>query len=154
MEQQFLETWDIFNRVHLFFLDAIAPETLNDTFKPGTRTAGEHLAHIVNVRLLWLKSGAPELLEGLEKIEKTDAADKARLERGFAESGQAIRALLEKGIAEGGKIKGFKPHASAFLGYLIAHEAYHIGKIEAILRHNGHPVDDKTHYGIWEWGVR
>lgn len=154
MEPQLLETWNIHNRIQLFFLEAVAQEVLQDSFTPRTRTTGEHLAHIINVRQMWLKSAAPELLEGLTKIEKTDAHDKEILRAGYATSGQAIGNLLETALANGGKIKGFKPHAVAFLGYLIAHESYHLGKVEAILRHNGHAVDDKTHYGIWEWGVR
>ena len=34
-------------------------------------------------------------------------------------------ALLGKAVASGGKVKGFKPHATAFLGYLISHESQH-----------------------------
>ena len=51
-------------------------------------------------------------------------------------------------------MKNFKPHAAAFLGYLISHEANHRGHIELALRQAGIPLDDKIAYGQWEWGVR
>ncbi|MDQ6694251.1 MAG: hypothetical protein M3014_07495 [Chloroflexota bacterium] len=54
----------------------------------------------------------------------------------------------------GGKIKGFKPHAVAFLGYMIAHESYHHGEIGLLLGQMGHPLDKKVAYGLWKWGVR
>jgi len=50
--------------------------------------------------------------------------------------------------------EGFKPHAAAFLGYLISHESHHRGQIVLSLKQAGHPVDKKIQYGIWEWGVR
>ncbi len=54
----------------------------------------------------------------------------------------------------GGKIKGFKPHAVAFQGYLIAHESHQRGQIGWTLKATGQPLDKKTAYGLWEWGVR
>jgi len=69
-------------------------------------------------------------------------------------SGQAIASLLQKALAAGGKVKGFKPHAVAFLGYLISHESHHRGQIGWTLKNTGHPLDQKTAYGLWEWGVR
>ena len=61
---------------------------------------------------------------------------------------------LIEALATGGRVKSFKPHAAAFMSYLISHEGYHTGKIDLILSLNGHALPDKAHYGIWEWGVR
>jgi len=107
-----------------------------------------------NVRLDWLKAAAPELLEGLAKIPKEEAVDRELLRRSLEKSGRAVELLLRKGIEAGGRIKGFKPHAVAFLGYLISHESYHRGEIGIILTQSGHSLDKKVAYGIWEWGVR
>ena len=41
-------------------------------------------------------------------------------------------------------MKGFKPHATAFLGYLISHESHHRGQIGWTLKQSGHPLDQKT----------
>jgi uncharacterized damage-inducible protein DinB len=62
--------------------------------------------------------------------------------------------LLVKAIANSGKVKNFKPHATAFLGYLISHESHHRGQIGWTLKHSGHPLDQKIAFGLWEWGVR
>ena len=154
MEEQLLETWAIHSRVVLYVLDAVAPEALGDVGAGKGRSVGEQFAHIHNVRLLWLKSAAPALLAGLEKIERPAATDKALLHGSLAASGEAIGALLREALATGGRVKGFKPHAAAFLGYLIAHESYHQGDLGVALAQSGHPLDRKTAYGMWEWGVR
>jgi uncharacterized damage-inducible protein DinB len=153
IEDQLLDTWNIHNRINLFLLDAIPPEALTGVSASKGRSVGEQFAHIHNVRLMWLKTAAPELMEGLEKIEKEAAVDKTLLMRSLDESGRAVEMLLQKGI-ESGKIKSFKPHPAAFLGYLISHESYHRGEIGIILTQSGHPLDKKVSYGMWEWGVR
>jgi uncharacterized damage-inducible protein DinB len=153
MEEQLFDTWNLHNRVNLYVLDAIAPESLSGVSASKGRSVGEQFAHIHNVRLMWLKSAAPELLEGLEKIEREEAGDKELLQRSLDVSGRAIEILLRQGL-EKGKIKGFKPHAVAFLGYMISHESYHRGEIGMILTQSGHPLAKKVAYGMWEWGLR
>lgn len=154
MEEQLVATWNIHDRIHRYLLDAIPPEALGSVSASKGRTVAEQLAHVHNVRLMWLGSAAPELLDGLQKIEKGAAADKETLSAALTASGRAIEALLRKSFASGGRIKGFKPHAAAFLGYLISHESHHRGQIVLTLKQAGHPVDKKTAYGVWEWGVR
>jgi uncharacterized damage-inducible protein DinB len=103
---------------------------------------------------MWLKAAAPELLEELEKLGDDDAAPGKDALRGALEaSSAAIETLLARGL-EAGKIKGFKPHPMAFLGYLISHESHHRGQVMLALKANGHLPDKKVQYGIWEWGVR
>jgi uncharacterized damage-inducible protein DinB len=88
------------------------------------------------------------------KIEKGDIVNQASLRKLLTASGQAIETLLKKSLTSDGKIKDFKPHAPAFLGYMISHEAYHHGEIGVELTRIGYPLDKKTGYGMWEWGVR
>jgi uncharacterized damage-inducible protein DinB len=154
MQEQLLETWTIHNRVNLYLLDAIEPEALQGTASSKGRSVGEVFLHLHNVRLLWFKSAAPELLEGLQELEKEQASEKPLLHAALAQSGEAVEQLLKKGFEQGGKIKGFKPHAIGFLGYLISHESYHRGEIGLILTQAGHPLDQKVAYGMWAWGVR
>src|ERR1700682_1832788 len=153
-EKQFLETWDIHNRINLYLLDALEPATLGSYSASKGRSVGEQFAHVHNVRLMWLKAAAPDLLQELEKIEKAQAGDKKLLRKSLLASGEAIKALLSKSIAAYGKVKGCKPNAVAFLAYLISHESHHRGQIVVSLKQAGHPVDKKVQYGIWEWGVR
>jgi uncharacterized damage-inducible protein DinB len=151
---QLLETWQIHNRINLYLLDAIDASSLGSHSASKGRSVGEQFAHVHNVRLMWLKSAAPELLKGLTKIENEQANDKKLLAKSLAESAQAIGALLAQSLEAGGKVRGFKPHAAAFLGYLVSHESHHRGQIALSLKQAGKPLDKKIAYGLWEWGVR
>ena len=151
---QVLESWDIHNRINLYLLDSIDPAHLNSTLSSKGRNVGQQFGHIHNVRLMWLKVSAPDLLKGLNKIEKDDALSKKLLSSSLAKSAKAITTLLEKAFASDGRVKNFKPHAAAFLAYLISHESHHRGQILLALKQSGHAVDKKIQYGIWEWGMR
>jgi uncharacterized damage-inducible protein DinB len=153
-QSQLIDAWEIHNRINIYLLDAIDPGHLTDLSASKGRTVGEQFAHIHNVRLMWLKSAAPELLDRVQKIEKENAGDKRLLEESLIESGKVMSELLNRAEAAGGKLKGFKPHSGAFLGYLISHESHHRGQITLSLKQAGHPIDKKTQFGLWEWGVR
>ena len=153
MEDPLVDTWAIHARINLYLLDAVPEEALGAAL-PKCRTVYDQFAHIHNVRLMWLKSAAPELLAGLEKLETKVGGTRDQLKTALEASGQAVEGLLRKAQASGGKVKGFKPHATAFLGYLISHESHHRGQIGWTLKQTGHPLDQKTSYGLWEWGVR
>jgi uncharacterized damage-inducible protein DinB len=149
---QVLDSWNIHARIVLYLLDAVQEEHLTDSATKKGRTVGVHFAHIHNVRLMWLKASAPELLEGLTKLEG-DAITKGQLAEALQQSADAVQTLLETSV-QAGRVKSFKPHLPAFIGYLISHEGFHMGKIDLILSLAGHAVPDKAHYGMWEWGVR
>jgi uncharacterized damage-inducible protein DinB len=154
LEEQLIDTWNIHNRINLYLLDAISGDALAVALAPKHRTVHDLFAHIHNVRLMWLKSAAPDLLTGLDKVETKSAGTKAQLKAALEGSGQAIEKLLRQGLATGGKVKGFKPHAVAFVGYLISHESHHRGQIGWTLKNTGHALPQKIAYGLWEWGVR
>ena len=153
-EKQIIDTWNINNRVTLYMLEAIPSAALNDLSASKGRTVAQQVAHLHNVRLMWLKEAGPELMAGLDKIEREAPADKKLLARSLKDSGKAMELLFKKALENDGRIKGFKPHITAFLGYVVAHEAHHRGQIALSLKQSGHTLDKKTSYGMWEWGVR
>jgi uncharacterized damage-inducible protein DinB len=149
---QLTETWQIHNNINLYLLESIDEANLKDISLSKGRNVGEQFAHMHNVRLMWLKVAAPELLANLNKIEKEKIGKKI-LAGELQLSADAVKNLFEQAEPTG-KIKGFKPHATAFLGYLISHESHHRGQIMLSLKQSGHMVDQKIQYGLWEWGVR
>ena len=154
MSRELVETWRINSRINLYLLEAIAEENLSDALSSEGRNVGEQFAHINNVRLMWLKEALPSVLEKTVKVEKEMADDKKLLRDCLTKSGEAVAALVENASNNGGRVKGFKPHVTAFVVYLGSHEAHHRSQIILALKQSGHPVDKKTLFGIWEFGVR
>jgi uncharacterized damage-inducible protein DinB len=152
MPNPLIETFAINNRINLYLLNAVGEQHLTDVSPSKGRTVGEQFAHIHNVRLMWLQSAAPTLLEGLTKIEK-GTISKQILIGALTDSGQAVEKMLELCLAQN-RVKGFKPHPESFVGYIIAHESHHRGQINLILKLCGHAVGKSTQFGMWEWGTR
>ncbi len=155
LAEQFIDSWDIHQRILFYLMDAIPPEALGATASNGGRSVGQMLAHIHAVRLMWLEVSAPDLMTGLEKIpaRKKDDFTKDQLRAALESSHTAMETLFKRGF-ETGKIKDAKPHPAGFFSYFVAHEWYHIGEIGITLTQAGFPLDEKTAYGIWDWGKR
>jgi uncharacterized damage-inducible protein DinB len=152
LSEQLLDTWRISVRVGLYALDGVDAEGLDAADVRG-RTPRQQFVHIHRVRRMWLEHTAPDLHATVDDVDEAGAAGGEALRAALQASGAAVEELLRRGL-EGGRIKGFKPHPAAFLGYLVAHEAYHLGDIGVRLSQAGHPLGKKVSYGLWEWGVR
>lgn len=145
-----LQAWEIHCRIHAFFIEALSDAQWTSKPEKG-KSVRDQFSHCHNVRLMWLKASAPDLLDGLEKLEE---ATPREVIAGLEASGRAVGQMIEEVGDPGGRIKNFKPHASAFVAYLIAHESHHRGMAELALRQANLPLEDKVSYGLWEWGSR
>jgi len=141
------------NRINTFLIQNI-PDTAWREKPPGGkgRDIASMVAHIHNVRLMWLKSAAPNapMPQKLEGDDFTKDAAIAALEI----SRQALEEVLSASLRTDGRIKGFKPDAGSFLAYLLAHDAHHRGQISMLARQLGHPISKSAMFGLWEWGTR
>lgn len=145
-----VRAWTINDEITRYLLDHV-DATIWDADPPDRkgRTIGGIFAHIHNVRGMWLKAaGAADVPEKLEP--RTCTRDEARA--ALKASGSACRELLARSLDEGGRVKGFKPDAASFLGYLIAHDSHHRGQISMLARQLGKPLAKEAMFGMWEWG--
>jgi uncharacterized damage-inducible protein DinB len=116
------------------------------------RTVAAIVAHMHNVRVMWLKAAAKgsKIPEQLDRSSVTPAQASKALEQ----SREALSAVLKSALESDGRVKGFRPDVAGFFGYLIAHDAHHRGQIAMLARQVGHPVPQKAMFGMWEWGTR
>ena len=116
------------------------------------RTIAAIVAHVHNVRLMWLKAAAKggKVPPQLDRLKVTP--DQAR--KGLAASHAAVAKLVESSLASGGKIKNFPPNVAAFVAYLISHDAHHRGQICMLARQLGHRLPNQVTFGMWEWNKR
>ena len=133
-------------------------ESLPDAVWRGDPPSGEGrnvaaiVAHIHNVRLMWLKAAAKgsRIPPQLDKSTATPAQARKALAASYAAIEKVVRSSLEGD----GKIKNFPPDAVAFVAYLIAHDAHHRGQICSLARQLGHRLPNAVTFGMWEWNKR
>ena len=110
------------------------------------------VAHIHNVRVMWLKASAKgsKIPEQLDRASVTPGQASKALQESYA----ALAAVMETALKSDGRIKGFRPDVAGFFGYLVSHDAHHRGQIAMLARQVGHPLSQKAIFGMWEWGSR
>jgi uncharacterized damage-inducible protein DinB len=154
LAEQLAEAWSISARIGLYVLDAIDEDALDLEAPSKGRTVREVFVHLHNVRLMWLEVSAKDLAAGVAKLDKDEKPGKAALAKALTASAKAMEDLVRRAASGDGRVKGFKPHVAAFVGYVVAHEAHHRGQVALILKMAKRALDKKVAYGQWEWGVR
>lgn len=144
------------HRINLYLLEHL-PEAAWSAPTPNGkgRTIPAILAHMHNVRLMWLKAvGLPEGVTMPDKLEADAGLTREQVRESFTASWQALEAVLRAALTTDGRVKGFKPDAASFYSYLVAHDAHHRGQIALLARLAGHALPQSAMFGMWEWGTR
>ena len=148
-----LEAWSTHERIHQFLLEQLDREAWGALAPIGKgRTIRGVVAHMHNVRLLWLAHHAPDIAAPARLERETATIEDARA--ALAASALALAEMLRRALGDNGKLSGFKPDAVNFLTYAMAHEAHHRGQICLLARAVGRPLEQAAGLGLWEWRKR
>jgi uncharacterized damage-inducible protein DinB len=153
LTQSVLNAFDTNDRINQYLIENLpAPAWRADPPGGKGRTIAAIVAHMHNVRVMWLKAAAKgsQIPEQLDRSSATPSQASKALEQSRA----ALAAVLKSALESDGRVKGFRPDVAGFLGYLIAHDAHHRGQIAMLARQVGHPLPQKAVFGMWEWGTR
>jgi uncharacterized damage-inducible protein DinB len=147
-----LNAFNTNNRINQYLIDKLPLAAWN--LKPAKgqgRTVAAIVAHMHNVRVMWLKAAkAKEIPAQLDRATVTPGQAVRALER----SRHALSRVLSQALAGDGHVRGFRPDVAGFLAYLIAHDAHHRGQITMLARQLGHALPQKAMFGMWEWNSR
>ena len=156
LAQALLRAYETNDRINRYLIENLT-DAVWDAPPPdgkGRNIAGI-VAHMHNVRLMWLKSvlGKDPPRSIPEQLDKSTVTRQAA-ERAFVESHDALWDVLDAALRGGGRVKGFKPDVAGFFAYLVAHDAHHRGQITMLARQLGQPITQKAMFGMWEWNSR
>src|SRR5271155_5094686 len=110
-----LDAFDTNNRINHYLIDSIAQAAWKAKPPDGKgRTISAILAHMHNVRVMWLKVSAKgsEIPPQLDRSTVTPAQAVQALEQ----SREALSKLIGRALETDGRIKGFRPDVAGFLG--------------------------------------
>jgi len=147
-----LNAFNTNNRINHYLIDNLPPAAWK------ARPAGERgrtiaaiVAHMHNVRVMWLKAAKAEEIP--EQLDRTTVTPTGAM-RALESSRHALSVIISRAVDSNGRIRSFRPDVVGFVGYLIAHDAHHRGQIAMLARQLGHPLPQKTMFGMWQWGTR
>jgi uncharacterized damage-inducible protein DinB len=151
--ESLVKAFETNERINQFLLENLSEEAWRAAppDSKGRDVAGI-VSHMHNVRIMWLKAAAKgsTIPEQLDKAKVTLPQARQSLNESFTALEKIVKAALESD----GRVKGFLPDVAGFVGYQIAHDAHHRGQISMLARQVGHPLSQKTMFGMWEWGSR
>lgn len=152
LRQALLETYAVNERMNQYLLESLDERAWRAEPPGGKgRTIAEIVAHIHNVRHMWLSASAKGKPLPPKLDRKTVTIAEAR--EALARSAESCAALLAEALERpDGRVRDFKPDVVGMVGYMIAHDAHHRGQIAMLARQAGFPLPKHATYGMWEWG--
>jgi uncharacterized damage-inducible protein DinB len=152
LPQALLNAFDTNNRINQYLIENLPAEAWSAKAPDGKgRTIAAIVAHMHNVRVMWLKATKAEDIP--EQLDRGTVTPEHAI-RALESSRAALHRLCRRALETDGRIKGFRPDVAGFFGYLIAHDSHHRGQIAMLARQVGHPLPQKAIFGMWEWGSR
>ena len=140
------------DRINQYLIESLPPVAWDAKPPDGKgRTVAAIVAHMHNVRVMWLKAAKAEDIPA--QLDRTTVTPSQAL-HALEASRLALDAVMSRALETDGRVKGFRPDVAGFFGYLIAHDAHHRGQITMLARQVGHPLPQKAMFGMWEWGSR
>jgi len=144
------DTWTMNHKVTLYLLEHIKPDWLTAKLNGKGRSIGEQFIHINNIRSMWI-SKVGEKID--LKLDKKVAKDKNELLNGLEITSKKMGEVLSNIFSEN-KIKGFKPHPTAFFAQMISHESHHRGQIMSTITRNEFEINTSVNFGLWSWHTK
>ena len=153
LPQALLTSFDTNDRINQYMIENLPSEAWRAEPTGGKgRTVAAIVAHLHNVRVMWLKATAKGS-KIPDQLDRTNVTPTQAM-KGLEQSRAALSAVLKSALESDGRVKGFRPDVAGFFGYLIAHDAHHRGQICMLARQVGHPLPQKAMFGMREWGTR
>ncbi|HTY84225.1 MAG TPA: DinB family protein [Silvibacterium sp.] len=147
-----LNAFNTNNRINQYLVDNLAPAAWRAKSADGKgRSIAAIVAHMHNVRVMWLKAAKAEEIP--PQLDRTKVTPRQAM-RALEMSRHALSVVISQAISADGRVRGFRPDVAGFVGYLISHDAHHRGQIAMLARQVGHPLPQKAMFGMWEWGSR
>lgn len=152
LKEALINAYDTNDRINQYMIENLPAEAWRAETPDGKgRTIAAIVAHMHNVRVMWLKAAKSEKIP--EQLDRTSVTP-AQAGKGLEQSRAALTDVIKAALEGDGRVRSFKPDVAGFLGYLISHDAHHRGQVCMLARQVGHPLSQKAMFGMWEWGSR